>query len=205
MNALEFYYYNLGEEPSDIERNITSSTLNHLIDNGFTESQVMNIFKDLPAKTALTHDDLPESLWNDSLLEKDTFYYHRELHITSPAPYWNVEENKIVSVKFFLEMKIMYSIDNIISYYYKHFKKDDNFKESKKDIGTINYLLARYSRNTLIKPVDFILFLIDEAFKDNASLDDIIELKQFETVNLDRLNNKVMNATVEKINKITWR
>lgn len=205
MDLLDFYYYNLGTEPTEFEREITKATLGHLIDNNLTEKDIINIIKDFPAKMALEPSDLPNSLWENSLLNRDTFYYHSELHITSPAPYWDFENDRIVSSRFFLEMKIQYSIRDLIQYYYKKFPRDIRLIDDKKDNGTMEYLLNKYKNIAFIEPVDFILFLIDEAANSDYELTEMIDLKRFETQAFSYLEYKTMNAAVEKMNKIVWR
>lgn len=205
MNLLDFYYYNLGTEPTELEREITKATLDHLIDNNLTERDIISMIKDFPAKMALEPSDLPNKLWENSLLNRDTFYYHSELHITSPAPYWDFENDRIVSSRFFLEMKIQYSIRDLIQYYYKKFPRDIRLIDEKKDIGTMEYLLNKYKNIAFIESVDFILFLIDEAADSGYELTEMIDLKRFETQAFDYLEHKTMNAAVEKMNKIIWR
>lgn len=205
MNLLDFYYYNLGEEPSDLEKTITEKTFSFLIDNGFLENDIIKMLKDFPAKMALEPKDLPDTLWEGSLLKRDTFYYHSELHITPPAPYWDFENDKIISNKFFLEMKIKYDIKNLISYYYRKFPKDLRLIEDKKDIGTMQFLISKYSKLSFIEPIDFILFLIDEASNSTNELNDMIEIRRFEEQTLKALEHKTINASAEKMNLIIWR
>ena len=205
MDLLDFYYYNLGEEPNDYERQITKATLDHLLENKFNDNDIIRMIESFPAKKALKPSDLPDSLWDNSLLKRDVFYFHGELHITSPAPYWDFENDKIVSSRFFLEMKIQYNIQDLIGYYYKKFPMDTRLIDNKKDIGAMEYLLNKYKNINIIEPVDFILFLIDEAADSDCELTDMIELKRFESQTLNYLEHKTMNAAVEKVNKIIWR
>lgn len=205
MDLLDFYYYNLGEEPNDCEKAITKATLDHLIDNNFNEKDIMRMIESFPAVMSLKPSDLPDMLWENSLLNRDTFYYHEELHITSPAPYWDFENDRIVSSRFFIEMKIQYSIQDLIGYYYKKFPRDSRLIDDKKDIGTMEYLLNKYKNIKIIEPVDFVLFLIDEAVNSECDYIEMIDLKRFEAQTLEYLKHKTMNAAVEKVNKIIWR
>lgn len=205
MDLLEFYYYNLGEEPNEFERAITKATLDHLKDNNLSDSEIIRMMETFPAKMALSPSDLPDSLWENSLVKRDMFYYHGELHITSPAPYWDFENDRIISSRFFLEMKIQYNIQDLISYYYKKFPMDTRLVDNKKDVGTMEYLLNKYKNIDIIEPVDFILFLIDEAVESDCELTEMIDLKRFEAQTLKYLEHKTMNAAVEKANKIIWR
>lgn len=205
MELLDFYYYNLGEEPKELERTITDNTFSYLKDNGYTENQIIELIKDLPPTMTLTPSDLPDKLWEGSLVKRDVFYYHSELHITSPAPYWDLENDRIVSSRFFLEMRIKYTVKDLIAYYYKKFPNDISLIDNKKDVGTMEYLLKKYSKVSFIEPIDFILYLIDEAADSGSEVNDMIELKRFENDTFKYLENKTINAAAEKMNRIIWR
>ena len=205
MNLIDFYYYNLGEEPNHIEKEITKNTFEHLKDNEYSDSDIIKILSYFPAKMALAHSDLPDYLWENSLIKRDTFYYHNELHITSPAPYWDFENDKIISSKFFLEIKIHFSIDDLINYYHKKFPIDLALHDKKKDIGSMEYLLKKYKDIDFIEPVDFILYLIDEAANQSEDSLEKIELKKYEKEAFEYLKHKTINAKAENVNKIIWR
>lgn len=205
MNLIDFYYYNLGEEPNEFEKTITENTFNFLKDNGFQDNDIMRMLSNFPAKMALSPDDLPDYLWENSLIKRNIFYYHNELHITSPAPYWDFENDKIISSRFFLEIKIKYSIDNLIHYFYRKFPMDNDLIDNKKDKGSMEYLLNKYKNINFVEPLDFVLYLIDEAVNSEAEHIEIIELKRFEKQAYDYLKSKTLNAAVEKMNKIIWR
>lgn len=205
MNLIDFYYYNLGEEPNNTEKEITEKTFGHLKDNGYSDSDIVKIISYLPAKMALEYEDLPDYLWESSLIKRNTFYYHNELHITSPAPYWDFDNDKIVSSKFFLEMKIHFSINDLIKYYYKKFPMDSALLDIKKDKGSMEYLLKKYNNVDFIEPVDFILYLIDEAANQSEDSLEIIELNKYEKEAFEYLKHKTINAKAENVNKIIWR
>lgn len=205
MELIDFYYYNLGEEPNAYEKKITENTLDFLKDNNYSDNDIMKMMMNFPAKMALTPNDLPDSLWDNSLLKRDTFYYHNELHITSPAPYWDFENDRIVSSRFFLEMKIKYSINDLIKYFYKKFPIDEKLIDEKKDKGSMEYLINKYRNIDFIQPIDFILYLIDEAANNDIDYIEIIELRRFEKDTFEYLKNKTLNAAVEKLNTIVWR
>lgn len=205
MNLIDFYYYNLGEEPEENERIITKNTFDFLKDNNYTDNDILKMFEHFPAKMALTPNDLPDYLWEGSLVKRDTFYYHNELHITSPAPYWDFENNKIISSRFFLEMKIKYSVNDLIKYFYRKFPIDNNLIDNKKDKGSMEYLINKYKNIDFIQPVDFVLYLIDEAVNSEMECVEIIELKKFEKATFEYLKSKTLNAAVEKMNEIIWR
>lgn len=205
MEIIDFYYYDLGEMPNDKDKEITQKTFDYLRDNNMSDKEILALLPVLPNKLALSHEDLPDILWSDSLIKRDTFYFHNELHIMSPPPYWDIEKNKIVSMAFFLEIKIKYTVEDLIKYYYKYFPTELSLVDNKKDIGSINYLLNKYSKIDFIENVDIILYLIDEAVDQGFECLEIINLQKMEQATIERLRDKVMNARLDKKNVIIWR
>ena len=102
-------------------------------------------------------------------------------------------------------MIIKYTVKDLINYFYKHFPMDTKLIDEKKDIGSMEYLLNKYKNLDFIEPVDFVLYLIDEAVNNGMEHIEIIDLKRFEKETYEYLKNKTMNAAVEKMNKIIWR
>ena len=43
MNLIDFYYYNIGEEPTDNEKIKTKKTLDYLKDNGYSDNEIIDI------------------------------------------------------------------------------------------------------------------------------------------------------------------
>lgn len=205
MDILSYYYYNISEEPSEKDIITTNNTINYLKDNNYTDKEIIKILDSIDYKLAININDLPNNLWENSLILRDEFYYHKELHITSPAPYWDFDNKKIISPKFYLEMKIKYAIEDILKYYYKKITIDNIFKDEKKDIGAIKYLLKSYENIDFIKNLDFVLFLIDTAYIKEFDSTEIIDLKSYQKETHTFLKNKVLNASSTKCNQIIWR
>lgn len=205
MDIVNYYYNNIGVMPNDDEKNQTLKTINYLKDNNISIKEIIDIIDKIPYKKTLAPEDLPESLWHDSLIKRDMFYFHNEIHITSPAPYWNFKKNKIISEKFYLEMKIKYTIDDLIKYYYKAFPNNKEFEDNKKDIGAMQYLLNQYKKIDFIENVDFILFLIDTCSDMQTDCIEILDLKKCQNENYKFVSNKALNAKFESKNKIIWR
>lgn len=206
MNLINLYYKILGENPTEEDRTATQKTFEHLLDNGFCDQDITNIFKDLPMHTKITPSDLPDKLWDGSLLKRDTFYYHSQLRIASAVRFdlrSSIESNTLP----FIEMKIQYTLDDLRNYYYSMFPEQREFSEYKKDIGSLKYLLTKYSKYTFIEPIDTVLFIIDEAKNSFQDQLDIIELNnsRAEKTILQSLKQKVLIARGENCNKIMWR
>lgn len=206
MDIVNLYFNLLGENPTEEDIKTTTNTFKYLLDNNLTEQDITDIFKDLPPKTKITPDDLPVRLWSGSLLNKNIFYYHNELKIISIDKFdlLNPVTEKNQS---FIEMKIKYTIDDVLDYYYKKFPEQKEFSDYKQDVGTIKYLLTKYTRYNFIEAIDILLYVIDEAYNTDLGLDSMIELNnsKAEKNTLKSLKLKVQNARGERCNKIMWR
>ena len=207
-NLTDYYYtYHFGYYPFDTRNEYitTDNTIKHLLDNNINGKEIYKIIKDVNAKNALAIEDLPDTLWDNSLLKKDIFYYHRELHITSNAPIYDIKNNKMISNKFFLEMKIQYTLNDLLNYYYKKIQTPIEFTNTKRDIGAFEYLLNKYEQITFIEPIDFVLSLIDCASNSNKMISSILDLQKYENETYEYLKKKITIAKAKKYDKIHWR
>ena len=88
MNLIDFYYdFNVGESTENIKfLDKTNKLFNYLLEAGISENEIIDlIIREFDNKDYLTHEDLPDKLWDNSLLKRDTFYYHKDLEILSAA------------------------------------------------------------------------------------------------------------------------
>lgn len=98
----------------------------------------------------------------DNLIQVDRFYYHPRLQVVPPPPTLKIEDDGTITSSyeeesFYLEMVDSFTIKDLLSYFYS--KKNSSIQEStfNRDIGALRHLLQFWD-------VDFLLFLIDEAF-----------------------------------------
>ena len=185
----------------------TKAVIMHLVDNGFTEKEIVKVITSVKIKDFMEVTDLPDYLWEDSLLKRDTFYYNRALQIVSQPPVWNPETMKQESEPFYLEMKIRFTMDDLLDYYYNELRVNPTFRDKNKDKGALQYLLNKY-RVDNIQSIDVVLFLIEEL--KSTSTGDInisspLELQGLETTVITYLNNVLPNKTLNNSNKIVWR
>lgn len=201
MDLTNFYYEYNGEYPENKNHIAkTNAVFEHLKDCGLTEKQIIDIIiKEFPNKEYLDFNDIPNSFWNDSLLKRDKFYYHKELQITSPPPTWDK------SFPFFLEMKMSYSEEDILNYYVKVFNLREEWTSKDKEIGSIKYLLNKYKMFSFIEPVDFMLHLIDYVKSIGVKPSSIYDLCDYEIELAEYLEKDVKNAVLSNKNKIVWR
>lgn len=211
MDYAEFYYNQvIGYYPFDTDdnRRQTEKTIQYLFDAGVSEEDVLRFIEESPPKDCLTPDDLPDWLWEGSLLERDTFYYHHTLHIKPKAPIFDQNTQKEKTDKFYLEMKIKYTMDDLIDYFYEVLKIDKDLCDYKKDGGSFNYLLNKYKKITFCEPIDFVLALIDSHKPENNqhfSVQNVLDIQEKEAEVYDMMKRKTLEASLHKANRIIWR
>ena len=194
MNYADYYYeYHYGNYPFNEDKSYlirTQKTIDYLFEADFTSKEIIQIIEQSQKRKSFTYEDLPNSLWENSLLNKNVFYYHNQLQILSTPAKFNPITNQFKTSEFFIEMKIKYTEKDILNYFYNVFKIDPIFINENKDLGAISYLLKKYSKIDFMTSVDFILFLIDYAklnYPYASSLFDIDEKCSLEIYNLMKI------------------
>lgn len=179
---------------------ITQYTIDYLYDNLFSDFNIIEILSTLK-KESIKYSDLPNSLWKDSLLKRDTYYFHSKLQILSKPPKLSIDS--IITpkeIKFFKEMKISFTKDDLLDFFYS---KSNSLiiKDYSRDIGAIEYLLKRYS-NQLMEPVDICLYLIEDYSQCVSSL---LSLTNYEVELLEKINTIYYDNYRSRTNKIIYR
>lgn len=196
MDYAEMYYelthgiYPFESEEPKIK---TQKVIDYLLEAKISEKDIFKIIEDAPKADYLKHEDLPDWLWDNSLLNRDTFYYHHILQIRSKAPKMNMETFEVESVPFYLEMQIKFSANDLLLYFYNKAQIEYSFKDEKKDIGAIAHLLNQYARIDFIDGVDFLLSLIDYA----------VEMEDCSTSSIFQLDSKYRSEVFEYLKKRT--
>jgi hypothetical protein len=95
----------------------------------------------------------------NNLMERDVFYYHNKLRITSPPV--RVRQNEAgemvrESSPFFLEMKSNFTLNDLLNYWYQQMNITPSDHMIKQDEGKFKYILTNYT-------LDEVLFSIDAA------------------------------------------
>lgn len=200
-NMYTDYYYDflVGEYPSDENYRTTSLTFDYLKDAGFNSQEICNIACDLPIADKITFDLLPDKLWDNSLIDRNKFYYHKELQILSPPPTWNE------TFPFYLEMKIRYTLDDLLDYFVRRAGVRQDWLNREKEIGSIKYLLNQYKKFKFMEPLDFLLHLIDFCIAKEVELNQIYDLTKYEIELAEFLEVDITNAVAQKKNVIVWR
>lgn len=211
MDYAELYYSEVVGESPGIETHEYRQTVNvfaYLKEANIPDADILRFLDQAPAKMGLTFDDLPEWLWEESLLEPNTFYYHRRLHIISPPPSYSVFRGRENRRPFSIEMVIRFSIEDLADYFYEKVKMPAELIDKKRDQGALNHLLNRYQKMKFVSSVDFVLSLIDyaaEKTKEGYKIMDVFSVKSWEGDVHEKLSKQEKEASVRKRNRIVWR
>lgn len=207
MIKLITQYYSLISviEPEVEDFNITMSTAMYLKDNGISNQDIFKIFK-LISKQRIEGKDLPKSLWNNSLLEKEVFYYHNEFHITSKPPTWNPITFKEECEPFFMEMKIEYTMNDLIYRFYDKCRIASGLRDDKLVGGGLKHLLFKYN-NLKAPAIDYIMVMMDLANEDIDAemMTSVFDMEKYFKKAFIILEDMVEEAIVNKNNIIIWR
>lgn len=209
MDYVEEYYSNtLGNYPFEDDDNKIKSekVIAYLKENEIGESDLIKTIEEMPGKDYISPEMLPDWLWEDSLLERDKFYYHNTLHIKPKAPTWNPLTNEESVEEHYMEMKIKFTMDDLITYFYRELNINHELIDIAKDKGSFNFLINKYRKFDFIEPIDFILSLIDYAkSSENMRVRSVLQIGEYESEVYDMLQAKVEQAKLEKANIIVWR
>lgn len=207
IDKIIYMYYKMtkGVMPSKEMFSTTRKTVEYLIDNGLSEKEILTTLINTDSIDGVSPKDLPDSLWEGSLIKRDTFYYHNILHITSPPPRWNPVTMKEEVSKYFLEMKIEFSENDVLYYYYAKLRVPIELRDEKKDLGGIKFLLDKYKKMK-VESLDFVLSLIDFCV-DNEEIKvlNILDLSKAEKEVYEYYEYITSMAEHDKANKIIWR
>jgi hypothetical protein len=178
---------------------ITQYTIDYLYDNNYNEGDIINILSKIK-KESIKYKDLPSKLWN-GLIERDTYYFHSELQILSKPPMLSISSDIVIKpVKFFKEIKISYTKQNVLNYFYRK-ANSKIIKDMNRDLGSLDYLLSRY-KHQLMNSLDIILYLIDDhAFEVNS----LLALSNYEVDTLERIENMYYDNHRSGTDKIIYR
>lgn len=178
---------------------ITQYTIDYLYDNNYNEGDIINILSKIK-KESIKYKDLPSKLWN-GLIERDTYYFHPELQILSKPPMLSISSDIVIKpVKFFKEIKISYTKQNVLNYFYRK-ANSKIIKDMNRDLGSLDYLLSRY-KHQLMNYLDVILYLIDDhAFEANS----LLALSNYEVDTLERIENMYYDNHRSGTDKIIYR
>ena len=209
VNLVHYFYEQvpgyLPESDDDLRLKITEGTINYLQDNGLSKREICGIIDEINETTdILRPEDLPDRLWQDSLIQRNKFYCHRILQVLPPPPVRR-EDGSVKITPFFLEMKIRFTMEDLIHMFYNAVGADPILIDEKRDAGSFQYLLSKYSKVPDNEPLDFVLELIELAKRDNRPVTQAIALSQYEKDALENLRGWRNEARLRQTDRIIWR
>ena len=212
MDYAEFYYiHRLGYYPHETEREklITQATIDCMLESGISEANVIKAIETSSAGDCLTPSALPDWLWEDSLVERNAYYYHHVLHLIPPAPRFNPHTRSETSSPFFyIEMRIRFTMDDLIDYFYNTTMVSKDLMDRKRDAGSLKYLLNKYSKLGFVQALDVVLSLIDAVASDKNQITpvtSILDIASYEADVHERLKTMTAQARLYRADRIIWR
>lgn len=208
----------LGVELDEDNMKQLKATANYLIDNGKTNKEIFKILMscniDLPEdnemsrteRAVVKQEDLPDCLWDGSLLEKNKYYFNNRLHICSKAPTWNPKTLQEECEPFFMEMIISFTLKDLLEMYYMECRVPIGLRNRTRDMGALTHLLGKYN-NLKVSSLDYVMYMIDLANKDveNQFLSNPFELENYSKQAFMELEDMYEEASLSKNNIIVWR
>ena len=218
------YCHNVGIEPSKEDFNKTLAVAKYLKDNGYDIEFMFLLMQDTfrnvkdeeeyiydeninrQRKTCITFDDLPDKLWENSLLERNKFYYSEILHLKSKPPTWNPITFEETCEEFYLEMIINFTIDDLMNYYYEKCRIPLNLQDDKKVKGALMFLINKYDKFKA-PGIDYVISLIDAASNDidREMILEVFEIEEYAKEVIQKFDKMIEQAEYEGANKIVWR
>lgn len=210
MDYVELYYelaHGIYPFEDDEPKIKTQKVIDYLIEAKISERDIIRIIEEAPKADYLTHKDLPDWLWENSLLKRDTFYYHQALQIRSRAPKMNMVTLEVETVPFYLEMQIKFSANDALLYIYNKTNMEFMLKDEKRDLGAIAHLLSQYSRLDFMEPIDFLLSMVDYAVsEEDCSLMNIFQIDaKYRAQVFEYLSQRSAQAKASKADTIIYR
>lgn len=202
MDYVSFYNRNIvGYYPGDEASNITACTIEHLLDNHF-EKDLFQILLETGKNESYRPEDIPDALWEGSLLERGVYYMHKELQIMPPPPKIDSTGKEIPS-DFFVEMKIRYTVKDILDYFYAQLNVNEGFVNTRLHSRQLETIINKYKKFDDVNSLDIILTAIDWASEDNKMV-----MEPFALDNADLIFQVYQNLRTKKMNgkgEIIWR
>ena len=207
MDYADFYYSNvLGYTPNnseDIKR--TELTAAFLVECGLEKHEIVQALLQSNAKERLTPDDLPDHLWEGSLTRRGQFYYHHTLQLTSRPPHFDIKSGREIIEPYYLEMKIRYSMKDLLRYYYSKLSIDEELMDERRDAARMEAILKKYERLSFVSALDFVLSLIDYTAYAHQRVLNVFDIEKNEAEVFDDLKRKAAEASFHGKNVIVWR
>lgn len=194
--------------PSEDHILTTQKTIEYLIDCGIDKNNIIEALSSQEdySSEEFSFEDLPDFLWKDSLLKKNTYYIHHELHLNKNADVLDVFSENLVHSSNAIEMKIIYTIQDVLSYFCISFGLQSENLNREKEFGAIQYLLDIFSQRFKdFNAIDILLYLIDETANADKKYYNILDMQNDVYPTIERLTIINNDLIYNKTNRIIWR
>ncbi len=145
----------------------------------------------------------------NNLIEPGVFYYHSDLHDTSPLPqtYIDPTDGKIKEVDpdrpYWLEMKKEYTLEDALAYFEFYTENKIREQDRKKALGALRYFVDNYGIDVVLHAIE----IAQENYEDYNTKQPTqpIHLSDHMNEAIERLETRVANAEYLGLNKIIPR
>lgn len=206
-SLIKYYYGEIYTKDDVFDSDIIRSdkTINYLKDCGFSSLEIIQELE-RQKEPSITIDTLTKGLWNNSLIKPGAFYLHHELRIVSKAPEYDYQNNTILTYPFYCEMKIRYTTDDLLNYFYSRISPlNTQFVDKKTDRKTVTFLMRKYGNIDFVEPLDVILCSIDYHTKNDLDCYKLIDVTCDNLNIIKQLQNDMVELESKDLRKITWR
>lgn len=192
--------------PTNREEAITRHTVEHLKESGIPESEILKMLPTFKQKQVIMPTDFPDSLWKNSLTERNTYYCHHILQLFPPAPVIK-NDGSFKEYPFYLEIRIRFTEKDLLKYFYDKAFNFQMIKDSKRDTAQLLYMLDRYNHIEEIQGLDLLLFMIDEAVYRHIIITEPFDIKtsEVEVFALNKLRGIINERRAKGYDKIKYR
>lgn len=180
-----------GKEQKATSKEESTKIIEASLKNGWSIKQVKHAIDNRhPSAIELRSILYPKN----NLISDDEIYYHSELRLLPPPPKSMIDDKgNVIYLNLDEECKVemvrVYTMYNLLKYFYAMFSLAPNINEVRRDSGAMNYLLKVYS-------IDQILFMIDTAWgfiddEDRRPPNSPLDIQAYSKVAIEAYEEKV--------------
>ena len=209
IDSAEYFYTNyVGHGPGDENAyQKTQDMIDHYVDSDLGWC-LPSIYEACAKDGVLDTKNRPTQLWREvlgdkNLIEPGTFYMHHVLTLHEPAPVYT-PEGEMKTFRHYRENCEFWTFGRLVEWARSCIEREGTVFSIEEDKGAMNFLLKRYDplKKENIQPLDVVLYLIDEHWREKISL---LRLKEGEEEVLFKLRS--YKAKLEGMDqfRVIWR
>lgn len=219
----DYFYKNIvGHSVSDTNEAITTLTLQYLLENDLTETEIKSLLMSYQEEV-VTPYNLPDILWivnpkikenkktgelyevNDNLVKRNEYYYHPCLMLRSKLPV--IKNGKEVIEPYFCEPRCRFTVDHLIDYFCTKIGTHAMYMDTQYSVNSIFQNFRVYQNAiTTIDPLDILLYSIDFAAEQgNYYFSTFMQLQQYLGTVIKEIQERIAYVRAFGYDKIVWR